>query len=508
MNPPPSPPILPWDQYNQRLVTEVRPLNWTNPSPKACYNLVVIGAGPAGLVVAAGAAALGAKVALIERQFMGGDCLVSGCVPSKALLQAAKAVAGARRLGNFGIELDGELKVDFGRIMERVRAVRSEMSAHDSAHRFSSLGVDLFFGEAQFVDERSVRIGNDILRFARAVIATGARATLPAVPGLEKAACLTNETLFSLTQLPSTLVVIGAGPVGCEMAQAFARLGSRVLVVETQHGVLPREDREAAAIVQKALEADGVRVLCCGEGVRVVQGASGIRVEAHSHGQSFEIDADQILVAAGRKPNTENLNLENAGVEREGGAVKVNDFLQTSNRRIYACGDVCSRNQFTHAADFMARAVIQNALFLNSVRAGSMIVPRAIYTDPELGQAGLTAHEAAANGVAIDTYTQEFGGVDRAVLEGSTEGFVKVHVSKGSDRILGATVVGESAGEMIGELVVAMKEGVGLKQLGSVIHPYPTRSEGVRKLGDLYGRTRLTPSIRSFLGAWLAITRR
>ena len=504
MTEPTAPPVSPWDRYNQKLVSSVHPPDWVNPLPAPRYNLVVIGGGTAGLVTAAGAAGLGAKVALIEKHLLGGDCLNVGCVPSKALIRAARAIAAVRSAGEFGVQIPPGARVDFGQVMERMRRLRADLSPHDSAQRFRDLGVDVFLGTGQFIGPDSITVGGQTLRFAKAVLATGARALAPPIPGLQDLPYLTNETLFSLTELPPRLGIIGAGPIGCEMAQSFARFGSEVYLVETERGILPREDRDAAAIVRAALERDGVRLLGRGKELRVAKDSNGVRLQVGSLENGYDIRVDQLLIATGRAPNVEGIGLETVGVQFDRHGVKVNDRLQTTNKRIYACGDICSPFQFTHAADFMARIVIQNALFKGRARASSLIIPWATYTSPEIAHVGLYEEDAQKLGMKVDTFTQKLSQVDRAILDGETEGFVRIHVRQGTDKIVGATVVATHAGDFIGELTLAMKGGLGLKTIGATIHPYPTQAEAIRKTGDLYNRTRLTPFVKSLMHRWLA----
>jgi pyruvate/2-oxoglutarate dehydrogenase complex dihydrolipoamide dehydrogenase (E3) component len=397
--------------------------------------------------------------------------------------------------------------VDFGTVMERMRRLRADISPHDSAKRFSELGVDVFFGAGRFTGPDTIEVGGQTLRFAKAVIATGARAAAPPIPGLNGVPYLTNETLFSLTELPKRFGIIGAGPLGCEMAQSFARFGSEVFLIEATHGILPREDPDAAAIVKAAMERDGVQLLCCGKDLKLAKAPNGVRLQVQSHGKGYEVLVDQLLVAVGRTPNVEGLGLEKVGVEFDKKGVKVNDHLQTTNPRIYACGDVCSPYQFTHAADFMARIVIRNALFMGRARASSLIIPWSTYTSPEIAHVGLYEKDAKTKGIEVDTFTQELSKVDRAILDGETEGFVRVHVRKGTDEIVGATVVAAHAGDLISELTLAMKAKIGLKTIGATIHPYPTRAEGIRKTGDLYNRTRLTPFVQRLFRGWLAWSR-
>jgi pyruvate/2-oxoglutarate dehydrogenase complex dihydrolipoamide dehydrogenase (E3) component len=517
----PSAPLQPWDAHNQKLYANVHPPDWVNPEPAPRYNLVVIGGGTAGLVTAVGAAGLGAKVALVERHLLGGDCLNVGCVPSKALIRAARAAADARRAAEFGVRIGGEITVDFPAVMERMRRLRADISPHDSAARLRDSGVDVFIGNATISGPDTVQVAGSgmgdppmnhgrgarattTLRFAKAVIATGARAAAPSIPGLEDVPYLTNETVFSLTELPKRLGVIGAGPIGCELAQAFARFGSEVFLVEAEHGIMPREDRDAAECVLRSMTHDGVKLLCCGKDLKLSRDADGVRLQVESHGKDYNIVVDQLLVAAGRAPNVEGLGLENTGVAFDKKGVKVNDRLQTANPRIFACGDICSPYQFTHAADFMARIVIQNALFKGRAKASALNIPWATYTSPEVAHVGLYEKQAKEKGSEVDTYTQELAKVDRAILDGETEGFVRVHVRKGTDEIVGATIVAAHAGDLISEVTLAMNGKLGLKTIGAAIHPYPTQAEAIRKLGDLYNRTRLTPFVKRLMGKWLA----
>lgn len=503
----PASPILPWDSHNQRLVAHVGGTEWQNPVPTGRYNLVVIGGGTAGLVTAAGAAGLGAKVALVEKHLLGGDCLNVGCVPSKALIRSARAAAAVRAAGDFGVRVPVEAEVDFAAVMERLRRLRADISPHDSARRFAELGVDVFFGGATFLGGDQIRVGDQVLHFSRAVIATGARASAPPILGLPNVPYHTNETLFTLTKLPRRLAIIGAGPIGCEMAQSFARFGADVQLVEAEHGILPREDRDAAKVIQVSLERDGVKLLCCGQNLSLSRAEEGVRLQVTSHGQGYNLVVDQLLVAVGRAPNTEGLGLEQVGVEFDRKGIRVDDHLRTTNPRIYACGDVCSRYQFTHAADFMARIVIQNALFMGRAKVSALTIPWATYTSPEIAHVGLYEAEAAARGIAVDTFTQPLNTVDRAILDGEENGFVRIHVRKGTDEILGATVVAEHAGDLISELTLAMKGRLGLRTVGAAIHPYPTQAEAIRKIGDLYNRTRLTPFVRQLFRWWLTIRR-
>ncbi|MFW6162666.1 MAG: mercuric reductase [Planctomycetota bacterium] len=496
--------VKPRDEHNLELKSNVHPPDWVNPTPDGRYNLVVLGAGTAGLVTAAGAAGLGARVALVERHLMGGDCLNVGCVPSKCLIRSSRAVADARHGDAFGVRVTGDVEVDFPAVMERMRRLRAEISHHDAAARFRDLGVDIYIGEARFAGEDTVEVAGKTLEFARAVICTGARAVDPPIEGLAEAGYLTNETVFNLTERPERLLVIGAGPLGCELAQAFCRLGSEVTVVERKGQPLSKEDPDAAAILIDAFRRDGIRFLLNAQIQRVEVRDGEKVVHVTSDGEPVEVAADAILVGAGRKPNVEGLNLDAVGVEHNKYGVVVNDHLQTTNPDIYAAGDICSRFKFTHTADFAARIVLQNALFFGRKKFSDLVIPWCTYTDPEVAHVGEYEHTAADKGIEVDTFKQELGEVDRAIADGETEGFVKVHLRKGTDRIVGATIVARHAGEMINELSLAIVAGLGLKTIGTIIHPYPTQAEAIRMLADQYNRTRLTPLAKKAFNRFLS----
>jgi pyruvate/2-oxoglutarate dehydrogenase complex dihydrolipoamide dehydrogenase (E3) component len=500
--------VLPVDEFNSKLVANVHPPDWVNPEPAPRYNLIVLGAGTAGLVTAAGAAGLGAKVALVERELMGGDCLNVGCVPSKALIRASRAAAEVRNAGEFGVRVPPGTTVDFGAIMERLRRLRADLSPNDSAARFRSLGVDVFLGEARFSGPEAVEVGGKTLRFRKAVIATGARAQRPNIPGLAEAGFQTNETVFSLTALPPRLAVIGAGPIGCELAQAFARFGSQVYLLGNHPQLLPREDRAAVERVASAFQKDGLQLVLGCEVQRVEKRGPEKVLHAACGAAPREIVVDDILVGVGRVPNVDGLNLEAANVRydvKEG--VHVDDRLRTSNPRIFAAGDICSRFKFTHAADAMARIVIQNSLFLGRAKASALTIPWCTYTDPEIAHVGLYEHEAKEKGIEVQAFVQEMRDVDRAVLDGETDGFVKVLVRAGTDKIVGAIVVAAHAGDLISELTLAKVGGLGLRKIAATIHPYPTQAEAIKKIGDAYNRTRLTPFVKGLLERWLTFTR-
>ncbi|HEV8226123.1 MAG TPA: mercuric reductase [Methylomirabilota bacterium] len=500
--------VLPKDQHNLELVANVHPPDWRPPTPPPRYNLVVIGAGTAGLVTAAGAAGLGARVALIERYLLGGDCLNVGCVPSKCVIRSSRVVGEAGGAAALGVRVPGAPEVDFGAVMERMHMVRARLSHHDSALRFRGLGVDVFLGDGRFADRDTVVVDGTPLRFKKAVIATGARAHHPPIPGLAESGFLTNENVFELVDQPRRLAVIGGGPIGCELAQAFRRLGSDVTLFHTGRHILNREDADAAEIVQRAFIDEGIRLILGAKISRVERRAEGKVLHADTPGGPVSVTVDEILVGAGRVPNVDGLGLEAAHVAYDGRhGVKVNDFLQTTNPRIYAAGDVCTEAKFTHAADFAARTVIQNSLFLGRKRLSALTIPWCTYTDPEIAHVGLSGAQAEERGLAVDTLVRPFSEVDRAVIDGEEQGFVKVHLRKSTDKIVGATIVARHAGEMLGELTLALGAGIGMGRLASVIHPYPTQAEAIRQVGDMYNRTRLTPTVKRLFAAWLRWTR-
>lgn len=497
----------PLDPYDQILVSNAHPPDWENPEPALKYDLVVIGAGTAGLVTAAGSAGLGARVALVEKHLLGGDCLNVGCVPSKALLRAARAYADVRDAKDYGVIVPDGFKADFPKVMERMRRLRSQISPNDSARRFKSLGVDVFLGEGIFTGKDTVEVNGKKLKFSRAVLATGARAAAPLIPGIEEAGYLTNETVFSLTELPPRLAVIGAGPIGCELSQAFARFGSKVTMLEVAKQILIREDPDAAQKVESSLRRDGVEIVTDCKIKSVGKRDKEKVFQLDCSGKACELAVDAILVGVGRAPNVEGLGLETAGVEYDTrSGVKVNDCLQTSNPKIYAAGDICSAYKFTHAADAMARIVIQNALFLGRKKASSLVIPWCTYTDPEIAHVGMYEREAKEKGIPVRTFTQKLKEVDRAILDGEDGGFVKVHVRDGTDQILGATLVARHAGEMLSEITLAMTGGLGLGSISRTIHPYPTQAESIKKLGDAYNRSRLTPRVKWILEKWIRWT--
>jgi pyruvate/2-oxoglutarate dehydrogenase complex dihydrolipoamide dehydrogenase (E3) component len=500
--------LTPADEHDSALWERVHPPDWTNPTPQPLYDLVVIGGGTAGLVSAAGTAGLGGKVALVERHLLGGDCLNYGCVPSKALLRCGRAAHDVRRAEEFGVKGGGAAHVDFPAVMARMRRLRAELSHNDSAQRFAGLGVDVFLGSARFAGPLSIEVAGQTLLFKRAIIATGGRPAVPSVPGLAEAGYLTNETVFSLTELPPRLAVIGGGPIGCELAQVFVRFGSRVTIIQRAARLLPRDEPAAAEILDAQFRREGIDLICGANLLRVASQAGAKRLIVQAGGQERVIEADAILIAAGRAPNVGGLDLDMAGVRHSERGIDVNDYLQTSNPRVFAAGDVIGGFQFTHAADAMARACIQNAFFsigpLGRKRLSDLVIPWTTYTDPEVAHVGLTAAEAERKGIALDTYREDLRHVDRAVLDGEADGLAMIHCHRGRQRIVGCTIVARHAGEMIGEIALLMTARLSLADLARTIHCYPTQIEVVKRIADQANKRRLTPRVASVLKSLIA----
>ncbi len=490
--------------HEQELLRNVRPAGWQNPTPHGPYHLLVIGAGPGGLVAARAAAALGAKVALVECHLLGGDCLNTGCVPSKAIIRTSRLYAEMRGATYFGAAPPANIRVDFPAAMQRMRRIRARISRVDSADRLAAEGIDLYFGAARFVGPDAVDVGGARLRFRKALIATGSRSILPTIPGLAAAGFLTNETVFDLAALPRSLLVIGGGPLGCELAQAFCRFGARTIIAHDEPLFLPREERDAAQLVSDAMARDGVEIHLNSKAVKVRLEDGRKLVELVNDGRVSTVAVDEILTGIGRAPAVQGLDLEAAGVAYDAKAgIQVDDFLRTSNPRIYAAGDVCLEHKFTDTADASARIVVRNALFLGRERMSALTIPWCTYTDPEIAHVGLYVRQARERDIPVTTFTVPMHDVDRAIADGDEEGFVKIHIRQGTDTILGATIVARHAGEMINEIGLAMVAGIGLRTLSKVIHAYPTQAGAIKQAADACARARLTPLIGWLLRKWL-----
>ncbi len=495
----------PQDAYERKRLDAVSPEAWNNPEPSGPYQLVIVGAGPAGLAAAKAAAQLGAKVALIERHMIGGTCFNTGCVPSKTLLRTAGVYADMRDAARYGARAPDDIKVDFAAAMTRLRRIRSHLTNTTSVRLLAAHGVDVYFGNAQFEGPDCLSVNGQPLKFEKALITTGARPNVPDIPGLKQAGFLTNATVFDLTELPPRLLVIGGGPLGCELAQAFERLGSKVTIVQDMPLFLQHEERDAAQMLSEAFGRDGieVRLNTRATEVRVEGGERVVDLVSDDYHSTIRVDA--ILTGVGRRPNVEGLALEAAGIDYDDYAgIAVDDHLRTANPRIYAAGDVCLAAKFTDIAEESAHIVVRNALLGGSERLSERIVPWCTYTDPEIAHVGMYVREANARGIPIKTFTIPMHQVDRAITDSEQGGFVKIHVSEGSDHILGATIVSRDAGDMISQVTLAMVAGVGLRTLAKVIHAYPTKTEAIREAALAYNRTRLTPRVITRLRRWLA----
>jgi len=489
----------PVDPFERDRLARVGPADWRNPQPAARYDLVVLGAGPAGLAAAESAANLGARVALVERKMLGGISLNSATIPSKTLLRTTRLYADMANAHRYGVVAPA-VEPDFARAMARLRHVRSHLSREDSVRRVASFGVDLFFGAGRFIARDAIEVEGARLEFARAVIATGATSAVSPIPGLAEAGFLTSETVFDLEQLPSRLVVIGGGPLGCELAQAFRRMGSRVTIVQDMPLFLDNEERDAAQLLSDAFARDGIEVRLSTTAVRVRVIDGQTLVDLRNDDYESTVAADAILTGMGRLPNVQGLGLDAAGVDFAADlGVVVDEFLRSSNPHIYAAGDVCLAYKYSHTAVASARIVVRNALFGGRERMDDLVVPWCTYTDPEIAHVGLYVREANRRGIAVKTFTIPMHEVARSVTDSEDVGFVKITVNEGSDRILGATIVARHAGEMINEISLAMVAGIGLRALARVIHSYPTQADAIRQAAQAYNRTRLTPRVRARL---------
>lgn len=480
----------PQDIHERERIANLRPQAWVNPEPAGRYRLVVVGSGFAGLVAAQMAAARGVKVALIERDFIGGTCINTGCVPSKAIIRTSRLYAEMRDASRYGAQVPSPMNMNFAATMQRVRRIRTHLGQRNSVRRLTAAGIDVFFGDARFVGMDALTVNATRLRFDKALIATGARPNAPTVPGLAQAGYLTNENMFDMTELPRRLLVIGGGPIGCEQAQAFCRLGAQTTIVQDKPLFLEREERDAAQILSTALAHDGVEVRL-NTRVRRVRMQDGEKlVDLVSDDYENTVAVDAILTGIGRTPNVESLGLETAGVEYDDcKGVYVDDFLRSSNARIFAAGDVCLEDQYGHTAIASAKIAVRNALFRGRQRWSTLIIPWCTFTDPEIAHVGLHVRDANKQGIPVKTFTILMHEVDRAITDSEDAGFVKIHVREGTDKILGATIVARHAGDMINEITLAMVESIGLRKLTRVMHAYDTLAEAIQRAANACERT-------------------
>lgn len=466
------------------------PPDWQAPDGVAVYDLVVIGGGPAGETAAFAAAGQGHTVALAERHLLGGTCVNYGCTPSKAFLRSARAVHEAGRGDVFGFRQTGPVTADFGAVMDRARRMRAFSSDGGSAQAIAEAGVHVFLGDAKFTGKDAVEVGGRRLRFRAALIATGSRSAAPPVEGLADAGYLTNETVFDLTELPRRLVVLGGGPLGCEFAQAFRRLGSEVHLVSRGGELLPKDAPEASGVLLRRLVAEGVRLHFDSEAVRVTKTGDARRLTVKSGRGQVDLECDAVLVGVGRTPNLGGLGLDAAGVKYSDSGIEADEHLRTSNPAIYAAGDVASPEKYTHAAEALAKLAVANALGGGRKKAADLVIPHCTYTDPEVAHVGLIPAEARRRGVEIDTFRMDLGKVGRAVYDGEEDGFGAVYTRKGTGEVVGATLVSAHAGETITELTLLITLKLPLEALAETIHCFPTQAEVFHKIAAEYVKTK------------------
>jgi pyruvate/2-oxoglutarate dehydrogenase complex dihydrolipoamide dehydrogenase (E3) component len=479
----------------RELQQNLHPADWRNPEPAERYGLVVIGAGSAGLAAAQEAAAAGARVALVERDLLGGDCLNYGCEPSKALIRSARVYAEMRDARHYGARVPATVEVDFQLAMARVLELRARLSRGVSPRLLAEAGIDLFLGHACFGAPDRLEVDGLSLRFDHALIATGAEPDVPDIPGLEDVGYFTNETIFGIAELPRRILVIGGGPLGCELAQAFRRFGSSVIIVQDMPLFLPQEERDAAQILSVAFARDGIEVRLNTEVTAIRKVDGEIHAELRNDDYRSTVVADAVLIGTGRVPRMDDMGLEAAGVEHDiVHGIAVDEFLRTGNPAIHATGDACMPHKYTHVAATTARMAVANALQGARQRVDELVIPWCTYTDPEIAHVGLYVREAMERQVPVSTSTIPLHVVDRAVLDGDDIGFIKIHVEDGSDRILGATIVSRHAGELISQVTQAMVSGIGMRGLAKVIHPYPTQSGAIAAAARAWCRQHPPPA--------------
>ena len=491
--------------HEDDLLRRVRPVDWINPVPRPLYDLVIVGGGPAGLAAAEWAIRLGLRVALIERHRLGGGSLNTGTVPSKAIIRTAGVRMIMPRAEEYGAPASPDPPVDFQTVMARMRRIRSRIAEYHSADRLRVQGVDVFFGSAHFTASDALMAGDTPIRFRKALVATGSQPQQSTVPGLEEAGYLTSETVFDLTALPRRLAIIGGGPLGCEAAQTFSRLGTHVTLVQDDPKFLPHEERDASQLLSFSLARDGVdtRLNTFVLGVRVENGVKIL--DTANDDARYRIETDEILLSVGRTPNVDGLRLDAAGIAFDAGTgITVDDFLRTTNPRVYAAGDVCMPLRFTNAAEATARMAVQNAFAAKRRRLSLMTIPWCTYCDPEIAHVGMHVWDASERSVPVKSFTVMMQDVARAITDGQDDGFVKIHVKLGTDKILGATIVASRASEMINEISVAMSTGIGMRKLAQVLHTYPAQSDAIRLAALAYTLDEPVSWLQRAYARWLA----
>lgn len=474
--------ILPESPYNERLLENAHPPEWINPEPRKIYDLIVIGGGPAGIVCATFAAGKGKKVALIEEALLGGECFNIGCIPSKSIIRTSRLYSDLINAENFGGRVPKGVNVDFASVMARMQQIRSQLSEHVSAEHLQRKGIDIYFGRAEFASERSIKIAGHSLKFRKSIIATGSRPAIPDIPGLQDVDYLTNETIFNLKALPASMLVIGGGSIGCELAQAFCRLGSQVTIVQTDPMFLNNTERDGAQILSESMAQDGISIHLNSTVLKIRNDGDKKFADIISAGYITTVMVTDILIGVGQNPNTQNLNLNAAGIRCDmQGAIQIDQYFATSNHRVFAVGTVCNVSDWNHIPIGSAQTAVQNALSADHRKIDSTAIPWCIYTDPEIAHIGIQVVQARAMNMPVKTFTILMHEVDRAVADSEDRGFVKIHVREGTDKILGATIVSRHAGDIINGISLAMEANIGLREFAKIHYPYPTQGEALKK---------------------------